>query len=780
MKLHRRRGYAMGIVLMVLGLLGIGMLLLAQTLTASVGQTRRAYAEQRLSYACDSAARVAGAVAESVMLGDTEASSAGAMNAVCGVVGPCVGALVDPTCAAGCDYRVGGGDPSAGPGGVMVPDTVLERFSLGVFSSAVPTTVRTGGFRGMLSLRQRLSLSLAGRGTKNNALCRGKNSFTLQSVSPLQLMLTSMVPTDWSSPVPRSPAAGADLRRAGPSAYVDGPLGADNVSLTRVISTASVTGSATVWSGVGAFFESLGGASRVTRVASGEALRLPVAPLTNTGNQARWILDPPYVNDPARVKQLKLSFQADIRIIDGIWFVRPKDTDLVTPQWPGIMVWSDHPGDNVVAGAPLKAIIGNRFVGQKDRIDAALTSPNRYSFYENDAANHMTTDDFESRENIVSYGTLRLHGNETDRSPGAMSTLCTGTPGPSSSPLAYFNCASGKESIGLVDATRTGFKDLDAGENMLPINLDVAGLVRALRDKTPGELGSYFCGASDSGVANVADVPAAGCRKFNGILWIGSTWNGRPTSSATAAFAPVPSQGDATSGTSTFPAAASSSTNRLYTQALCGGSASTLSGFDAAKTFVHMPCNDSQWDGGIGAINAVRLFHLEDLRPFLASFRSGTRGLTIATHLPLYVVGDVNTKQLTDGRKRSVLLAADRVTFLSTTANDEHMPWGAAVVVPQGKAPTVRASVATTTSPGQQAEHAFRILEPFDGNLTIFGSLWILGRPAHHSGPMSTTTTASAPPLQWTFDPFLEDPTASAPGTPRLVIGVHDRWIDAR
>ena len=341
----------MGIVLVVLALLGIGMLLLAQVLTASIEQTRRSYAEQRLTYACDAAARVSGAVAESVMLGDTEASSAAAMNAVCGVVGPCTGTLVDPTCAAGCDYRVVGADVSTGPAGVMVPDTVLERFSLGVLSSAAPSTVRTGGFRGMLSLRQRLSISVAGKGTKNGALCRARNSFTLQSVSPLQLMLTSMVEVDWTAPLLRQPASGADLRRAGPSAYVDGNFGADNVALTRVITTGSAAGTATVWSGQGASFDSLGSAPRASRIAPTEALHLPVAPLNNTGNQARWILDPVYSNDPARAKQLKLAMQADIRIIDGIWFVRPKDTDLVTPQWPGIMIWSDHPGANVSPGA---------------------------------------------------------------------------------------------------------------------------------------------------------------------------------------------------------------------------------------------------------------------------------------------------------------------------------------------------------------------------------------------------------------------------------------------
>ena len=774
-----RRGYAMGIVLMVLALLGIGMLLLAQTLTASIDQTRRGYAEQRLTYACDSAARVAGAVAESVMLGDTEATSAGAMNAVCGVVGPCVGSLVDTTCAAGCDYRLTGADTSTGPGGVMVPETVLERFSLGVFSSAVPTTVRTGGFRGMLSLRQRMSISLAGRGTKNGALCRAKNSFTLQSVSPLQLMLTSMVPVDWVAPVSRSPAAAADLRRAGPSAYVDGRFGADNVELTRVITTGGTAGSATVWSGQGAIYEGIGTSTRATRIAPADALRLPVAPLNNVGNQARWILDPVYADDPARVKQLKLSMQADIRIIDGLWFVRPPESDLVTPQWPGILVWSDHPGTNVAASATLRAIIGNRNIGQGDRVGAASSSPKRYSYYELDSSGHLSTDNPENRNNVVSYGSLRLHANKSDRSPGARTLLCNGTPTlPSTSPLAYFNCAAGKEALGLVDATRSGFRDTDAGADMLPINLDVAGLVRALRDKSAGELGSFFCGAAGN-LDDRTDIPAAGCRRFNGIIWIGSTWSGRPTSSAASQTAIVPAQGDRNSGTFSVPLPPSMTINRLYTHALCGNAPSTTY-FDTSSTFPYVPCTDSSWAGGIGAINAVRLFHLNDLRSFLNSFRSGTKGLTIASHLPLYVVGDVNTVGPAIIRKRSVLLAGDRVTFLSEAANDADMPWGAAAVVAQGKASRVRASVATTTSLGQQAEHAFRVLEPLDAGLTVFGSLWVLGRPAHHAGPMSTALTSSAPPLSWSFDPFLEDPLASAPGTPRLVIGVHDRWLDAR
>jgi hypothetical protein len=54
----------------------------------------------------------------------------------------------------------------------------------------------------------------------------------------------------------------------------------------------------------------------------------------------RFLVDPMLVNEPADVREQKFAFKADIRIIDGVWFVR----DPAHPELPGTAIWSDHPG----------------------------------------------------------------------------------------------------------------------------------------------------------------------------------------------------------------------------------------------------------------------------------------------------------------------------------------------------------------------------------------------------------------------------------------------------
>jgi hypothetical protein len=79
--------------------------------------------------------------------------------------------------------------------------------------------------------------------------------------------------------------------------------------------------------------------------------------------------------------------------------------------------------------------------------------------------------------------------------------------------------------LALLEAARTGFKDTHSHpdtrfananapqDDILPININLHALQEALADKTPGELGSFFC---------------EGCLwdEFNGTVWVGNTWRG--------------------------------------------------------------------------------------------------------------------------------------------------------------------------------------------------------------------------------------------------------------
>mgnify|MGYP001174558050 CR=1 FL=1 len=66
----------------------------------------------------------------------------------------------------------------------------------------------------------------------------------------------------------------------------------------------------------------------------------------NTGG-LRALVEPVYqhtlFSDPEDIRLQKLATKADIRIINGIWFVRNEPRGDET-NWPGIPVWSDHHG----------------------------------------------------------------------------------------------------------------------------------------------------------------------------------------------------------------------------------------------------------------------------------------------------------------------------------------------------------------------------------------------------------------------------------------------------
>ena len=53
-------------------------------------------------------------------------------------------------------------------------------------------------------------------------------------------------------------------------------------------------------------------------------------------------VDPVFVRDQQAIRQLKLAFQADIRIIDGVWYFNTGDG-----SFPGLAIYSDHPGEGI-------------------------------------------------------------------------------------------------------------------------------------------------------------------------------------------------------------------------------------------------------------------------------------------------------------------------------------------------------------------------------------------------------------------------------------------------
>lgn len=108
----------------------------------------------------------------------------------------------------------------------------------------------------------------------------------------------------------------------------------------------------------------------------------PVSQVMRSGPSrpnTRFLVEPQLTNDPAGFARNKLAHKAQLRIIDGVWYVKDPGADNSPDAegddgpWPGIPIWSDHPGEFTVAltrgegvegGVPIE-------VGQSD-IRAAL------------------------------------------------------------------------------------------------------------------------------------------------------------------------------------------------------------------------------------------------------------------------------------------------------------------------------------------------------------------------------------------------------------------------
>lgn len=75
----------------------------------------------------------------------------------------------------------------------------------------------------------------------------------------------------------------------------------------------------------------------------------------------RFLVEPALTNDPTGFARNKLSFKAQIRIIDGVWYVKDPGANNDTAvdgddgPWPGIAIWSDHPGEFTTGVATMGA-----------------------------------------------------------------------------------------------------------------------------------------------------------------------------------------------------------------------------------------------------------------------------------------------------------------------------------------------------------------------------------------------------------------------------------------
>jgi hypothetical protein len=302
--------------------------------------------------------------------------------------------------------------------------------------------------------------------------------------------------------------------------------------------------------------------------------------LTDNTGTSRFLIDPLLAGEPTDVQQQKIAYKADIRIIDGVWYLRDPDH----PAELGAPIWSDRAG-NTAAGIEERWAESANNVGQDDLFETFPARPKRYSYYRTVGNNSATLDAVDtSKLPVVSYGTLIRESNAAGFAPhtaagvtvrwlpGYVGTTPEATCG-AGTPCWKLNKATTPAQF--LQATRSGIRSAwdesgvtdgaaDCGTvnrkatlgvtmtdgrgsplfNMLPLNFDVAAFQNALGDTTTGELGAVF---------------ASRGRTFNGIVFVSATWPGSKdgyglggTAVGPATFwPPQGSQTDSTSGTPT-------------------------------------------------------------------------------------------------------------------------------------------------------------------------------------------------------------------------------------
>lgn len=406
----------------------------------------------------------------------------------------------------------------------------------------------------------------------------------------------------------------------------------------------------------------------------------------------RFLVDPLLQDEPDDVKRQKFAFKADVRIIDGVWFLR----DPADPAAIGTPIWSDHVGalaaTDVWAGYPGACgsdVITAGVVGQED-LRTALSwgpvNPQRFSPYgftdELNGLYRWTRD--VTKPAVVSYGVLHNQGGNSFV-PGRLNAGLTGT----------------TAAVGLADhlqGMRTGFKngwiearsestDPDVNEGasaeevarsrLLPLNFNVAAFLAALKDCTAHELGSYFPGSC-----------GAGGRRFNGVVYVSATWPGSMDGLGTTALT--------SDHPRLWPAqrvdAGDGFHNAELPMPLCGSDPKPLKEASGGTLAQTRPCGSTSAVAGASFVNFVRVYNAQHINPPTSHAYAGVTiaadalpgGLTIATNLPIAVLGDANVDTAPITRRGVLpspdhfvpfLIAGDRFHRQSRAWNDFHANW---------------------------------------------------------------------------------------------------------
>jgi hypothetical protein len=347
-------GYALLMVIMVLALIALGLGTVMYIVETNLTETRRIVGETRCFYGLDSVSRIASAAAQAVL----------AQEPPCPVFPPdalqaCQAATVAKAVNAVCEVGQCSSTAPRLPQAITPQGVTLTMFQVTMRDPGL-SSPPNGPFRGVQVNEETMSLYFEARDNGTGRTCRVRDSFTTGSVSPFQFMVYGAGDARWYAREPRlSPEpiyASGDFCLSG-TASAD--LTLKLASAGRQLKAASSGqgsgfpcgtppgGVGTVLIGGAAF---TGTTNDQDSFAQAPKLRLPVEAIPDMQGEndladedgdvlsVRWLLDPVISADNQAVRTLRTADVADLRIIDGVWYLKRSGY-----AWPGFAIYSDHP-----------------------------------------------------------------------------------------------------------------------------------------------------------------------------------------------------------------------------------------------------------------------------------------------------------------------------------------------------------------------------------------------------------------------------------------------------
>lgn len=890
---HHRRGYSLVIVLLTLGLVIVAITSLMTFLEVGVRTSADSVERRRMFYVCDGMTRIVGEVLRGFMqtatLAPGEAGSAA------------LRAYIERS-------DVGG---SANLEKLMPDGFVLNRYAITDYvnvGDAVP--VPSGPFAGMVGKEDKVRLEIEARRADGRFTCATRQELALTQVGLFQMTFWSALPKTrlWFSSdgadsllgfTGRMHANGdLDISEGPDAAHVVGRLYVENITASGTIrgtcgegaTQAALVAKESLWSGAGPPLTGLSAGTDTRLLEPGDT---PDNPLTNypctdadwlaaigtlskslgdrrsgvqplslplpttaatAGDPLRFIIEP-VLNDAAvdERERHKLAYKADLRIINGVWYLaNPANRG----DWPGTPIWSDHPGSKTERFQVGGTVVEKK-VGQDDLRLArgwGLSMPRKFSPYGYvpgvAPAGATLVGGLPTQAFPIVYGTANravdggapTHTGVLNTGVADTSVLCTRVaPVPPADVDFPFTdvgssntCAGWTQTATLLSGASMGFQDVTLTQkytgaafepyhddlvkegtgNILPINFHVGAFLDALATTTGRELGAYFVG-----------------RRFNGIVWIASRW---PTCPGPGCPAPAPVE---TRNSWTHPepiyskgpdpgVALRPTVPVRYYFGTTGDPEDTLTA--AYPPLPYPLCSDTLNAPYIDPAFAVHrcsspaysitrdpggTAHAGYPNALLVTGASSiSRPLTIATNLPAYVVGDVNTGSPaadTPGTRGGAgwvpfAVAADNVALLSSSFIPAARPWWNRhrrlappinttfhVALLTGTAPGTGDCTMTGTLCGASATTAFRTMEAWGVGaftLRLRGSI-VVGHQAKYTNPGGPKAHQEiiGPPgptkaLAWpsafivSFDHNLDSLANQPPGTEALGIQSVRQW----